>query len=63
MMTNATSRPGDFTIRLRDLQRLLAQALPHCTATFYPDEGHLSTFVNHAQDIWKAALHRARTER
>lgn len=34
--------------------RLLAQALPHCTATFYPNEGHLSTFVNHAQDIWKA---------
>ncbi len=34
--------------------RLLAQTLPHCTATFYPDEGHLSTFVNHAQDIWKA---------
>jgi pimeloyl-ACP methyl ester carboxylesterase len=34
--------------------RRLAQALPHCTATFYPDEGHLSTFVNHARDIWKA---------
>ncbi len=34
--------------------RLIAQALPHCTATFYPDEGHLSTFVNHAQDIWNA---------
>jgi pimeloyl-ACP methyl ester carboxylesterase len=34
--------------------RLLAQALPHCTATFYPNEGHLSTFVNHAQDIWPA---------
>jgi pimeloyl-ACP methyl ester carboxylesterase len=33
---------------------LLAGALPHCTATFYPDEGHLSTFVNHAQDIWTA---------
>jgi pimeloyl-ACP methyl ester carboxylesterase len=33
---------------------LLAQALPHCTATFYPNEGHLSTFVNHAQEIWKA---------
>ncbi len=33
---------------------LLAQALPHCTTTFYPDEGHLSTFVNHAQEIWKA---------
>jgi pimeloyl-ACP methyl ester carboxylesterase len=37
-----------------DATRLLAQALPHCTATFYPDEGHLSTFVNHAQEIWKA---------
>jgi pimeloyl-ACP methyl ester carboxylesterase len=34
--------------------RLLAEALPHCTETFYPNEGHLSTFVNHAQDIWKA---------
>jgi len=34
--------------------RHLSQALPHCTATFYPDEGHLSTFVNHAPDIWKA---------
>jgi pimeloyl-ACP methyl ester carboxylesterase len=33
---------------------LLAQALPHCTATFYPNEGHLSTFVNYAQEIWKA---------
>ncbi len=33
--------------------RMLAQALPHCTATFYADEGHLSTFVNHAQDIWE----------
>jgi pimeloyl-ACP methyl ester carboxylesterase len=33
---------------------LLAQALPHCTATFYPNEGHLSTFVKHAQEIWKA---------
>ncbi len=34
--------------------RLLVQALPHCTATFYPDEGHLSTFVNHAPEIWEA---------
>jgi pimeloyl-ACP methyl ester carboxylesterase len=34
--------------------RLLSQALPHCTATFYQNDGHLSTFVNHAQDIWKA---------
>jgi pimeloyl-ACP methyl ester carboxylesterase len=34
--------------------RLLAQTLPHCTATFYPDEGHFSILVNHAQEIWKA---------
>jgi pimeloyl-ACP methyl ester carboxylesterase len=34
--------------------RLLAAALPHCTATFSPEEGHLSTFVNHVQDIWVA---------
>lgn len=31
--------------------RLLVQALPHCTATFYPGEGHFSTMGNHAQDI------------
>ncbi len=31
--------------------RLLAQALPHCTATFYPDEGHFSTIANHVQEI------------
>jgi hypothetical protein len=31
----------------------LAQALPHCSATFYPDEGHLSTPGNHGQDILK----------
>ena len=33
--------------------RLLVQLLPHCTATFYPDEGHLSTVVHHAQDIFR----------
>ena len=32
--------------------RLLSQALPHCTAIFYPDEGHFSTVANHAQDIF-----------
>jgi len=31
--------------------RLLVQNLPHCTATFYPDEGHFSTLANHAQEI------------
>jgi pimeloyl-ACP methyl ester carboxylesterase len=34
--------------------RQFAQALPQCTATFYAHEGHLSTFVNHTQDIWEA---------
>ncbi|HEV2663038.1 MAG TPA: alpha/beta hydrolase [Ktedonobacteraceae bacterium] len=33
------------------LARRLAQALPHCIATFYPGEGHFSTAANHAQDI------------
>lgn len=36
--------------------RLLAQALPRCRATFYPDDGHFSTFVNHVQDIWKVLI-------
>jgi pimeloyl-ACP methyl ester carboxylesterase len=31
--------------------RLLAQALPHCTATFFPTDGHLSTVANHAEAI------------
>ena len=31
--------------------RLLAQALPHCRATYYPDEGHFSVLVNHAEEI------------
>jgi pimeloyl-ACP methyl ester carboxylesterase len=31
--------------------RQFAQALPHCHATFYPDTGHLSTVVAHADDI------------
>ena len=32
--------------------RLLSQSLPHCMATFYPDEGHFSTLVHHAPDIF-----------
>jgi pimeloyl-ACP methyl ester carboxylesterase len=32
--------------------RLLSQVLPHCTATFYPDEGHFSIMAHHAQDIF-----------
>jgi pimeloyl-ACP methyl ester carboxylesterase len=34
--------------------RLLADRLPHCTATFYAREGHFSTLVNHAQDVFAA---------
>jgi pimeloyl-ACP methyl ester carboxylesterase len=34
--------------------RQLAQALPHCQAAFYPDTGHLSTVVAHADDIVRA---------
>ncbi len=32
--------------------RLLAQMLPHCTATFFPEEGHFSTIANHAREIF-----------
>lgn len=34
--------------------RLLAEALSHCASTFCPDEGHLSTLVQHVQEIWAA---------
>jgi pimeloyl-ACP methyl ester carboxylesterase len=34
--------------------RLLARALPHCTATIYPADGHFSTVARHAQEIWRA---------
>jgi pimeloyl-ACP methyl ester carboxylesterase len=29
----------------------LAQALPHCAAAFYPEEGHFSTMANHSDEI------------
>ena len=32
--------------------RLLSQILPHCRATFYPDEGHFSTLAHHAPDFF-----------
>jgi len=34
--------------------RLLADRLAHCTATFYPDEGHFSTLANHAHEVFSA---------
>jgi pimeloyl-ACP methyl ester carboxylesterase len=32
--------------------RLLAQALPHCRATFYPQDGHFSVLINHLEEIF-----------
>jgi pimeloyl-ACP methyl ester carboxylesterase len=34
--------------------RYLLRALPNCRATFYPDEGHLSLFVNRHREILSA---------
>jgi pimeloyl-ACP methyl ester carboxylesterase len=31
--------------------RAVASQLPHCQATFYPEEGHLSVIVNHREEI------------
>ncbi len=36
--------------------RLLAQQLPHCSACFYPGEGHYSVMVNHAEEILHALI-------
>ena len=35
------------------LARLLQQSLPQCSATFHPNEGHISVMTNHAEDILK----------
>jgi pimeloyl-ACP methyl ester carboxylesterase len=34
--------------------RRLTRAVPHCTATFYPNEAHYSTLANHVHEIWHA---------
>ncbi len=31
--------------------RVVAEQIPHCEATYYPDESHMSVMVNHAQEI------------
>ncbi len=43
----------DFTSPI-DLVRTFAKMLPHCTATFYPGEAHLSTALNHTEEILRA---------
>lgn len=36
------------------MARAMAKRLPDCSATFYPDEGHLSTLLNHQQEVFAA---------
>jgi pimeloyl-ACP methyl ester carboxylesterase len=36
--------------------RYMAQNIPNCRATFYPDEGHFSIIVNFIEEIWKIFL-------
>ncbi len=36
--------------------RKVAATIPGCRATFYPDEGHMSTFANHFDEIYDALL-------
>jgi len=31
--------------------REIAESLPHCTASYYPGEGHISLIVNHSKEI------------
>ena len=33
--------------------RYMAQTIPICHATFYPDEGHFSIILNRIEEIWK----------
>jgi pimeloyl-ACP methyl ester carboxylesterase len=36
-----------------EMGRYMAQAIPHCRATFYADEGHFSIILNRIEEIWK----------
>jgi pimeloyl-ACP methyl ester carboxylesterase len=36
------------------IARALAEKIPNCKATYYPNEGHISLIVKHAQDILTA---------
>lgn len=42
--------------------RAVADELPHCTATYYPDEGHISLIVNRAGDLVAALTSRGSQE-
>jgi pimeloyl-ACP methyl ester carboxylesterase len=36
-----------------EMARYLAQTIPDCRATFYPDEGHFSIILNRIEEIWQ----------
>jgi pimeloyl-ACP methyl ester carboxylesterase len=36
-----------------EMARYLAQTIPNCRATFYPNEGHFSIILNRIKEIWK----------
>jgi hypothetical protein len=36
--------------------RYFQQTIPHCTATFYPDDAHLSVPLNHQREIFSALV-------
>ncbi|HEX8032883.1 MAG TPA: hypothetical protein VF510_03505, partial [Ktedonobacterales bacterium] len=36
--------------------RAVAESLPQCNATFYPNEGHISLIVNHREEIVVALM-------
>ncbi|HEX5838348.1 MAG TPA: alpha/beta hydrolase [Anaerolineales bacterium] len=40
-----------------EMARFMAAAIPKCEARFYPQEGHLSLFKNHAEEIIGALVH------
>lgn len=39
-----------------EMARYMAAAIPRCTAEFYPEEGHLSLFKNHALEIIRSLV-------
>jgi pimeloyl-ACP methyl ester carboxylesterase len=39
-----------------EMARYMAAAIPRCTAEFYPEEGHLSLFKNHAVEIIRSLV-------
>jgi pimeloyl-ACP methyl ester carboxylesterase len=39
-----------------EMARAMASIVPQCEARFYPDEGHLSLFKKHAEEILRALV-------